>query len=82
MSDEERLLWALGIGAVLFWLISSFKRWWRRWRNNRARRKFEGAARTRSEGNRMGHVAARYKRWDTWLEKIGYPRRGGKSNQD
>lgn len=78
MSDEERLLWILGVGAVLYWLFSTVRRWSRRWRSYRTRKRFEEAARRKWEGHRTGHVGARYKRWDDWLKKIGYPTRGRK----
>jgi hypothetical protein len=81
MGDEERLLWGLGVAAALFWVLSTFKGWWRRWRNNRARKRFEDAARRKWEGHHLGHVAARYRRRDAWLKKIGYPVKGGKPNQ-
>ena len=82
MSYEERLLWILGVGAVLYFVVSTFGDWWRSWRKKQARKKLEEAARREREGPRRGHVAGRYKPWDPWLKKIGYPRRGTKSNQD
>lgn len=90
MSTGERLLWSVTVGVILFWLLIIF-RGWRRWSNNRTRKRLEDAAREaaredtarrESEGHGVGHVAARYRRRDRWLEKIGYYRKGRKSNPD
>jgi len=82
MSEQERLLWMLCAAAAFLLVLSTLKGWWRRWKNHRARKRFEDAARRKWEGHRIGHVAGRYKRRDTWLKKIGYPRKGWKSDQD
>jgi|HubBroStandDraft_6_1064221.scaffolds.fasta_scaffold137097_4 hypothetical protein len=82
MSYQERLLWIIGVSAVLYFLFSTFRDGWRSWTNKRTRKRLEDASRKEWEDHGRGHIAGRYRLKDTWLKKIGYPRRGGKSDQN